>query len=400
LSIEREFDVVVVGGGPAGSTAARALAERGFHTALVEEHEAIGSPVNCSGIVGVEAVERFDLPRSLIRHTLDGVEFRSPRGARHVFRAGRPLAHVLDRTALDRELARRAQAVGVALLLSHRVVGLRRQSRGIELTFDGESTRPLRARAMVLATGAGVSLLKTLDLGGYPGWVLGAQTEVVLADAESVEIHLGKRWAPEGFAWIVPLGQGMAKVGLLTHRDGPEYLRRFLERPEVRTRVAAKPTRIRSSVLPLGFLPRSFADRLLVVGEAAGHIKATTCGGIYYGMLAAELAAEVLERALKEDRFDAVRLSEYEKRWRALLGSEIETGLRARRAFHSLSDDQMERLVSIAFEAGVLDWIREEADFDWHQELIRAVFRHQIVGRLLWTALRDRVQRLRGRGAA
>jgi flavin-dependent dehydrogenase len=119
------------------------------------------------------------------------------------------------------------------------------------------------------------------------------------------------------------------------------------------------------------------------VGEAAGHIKATTCGGIYYGMLTAAMAAEVLDEALKEDQLDASFLSTYERRWRGLLEEEIKVGLKLRRAFHFASDSILDHLISLAGKNGITKLIQDKANFDWHQDLIQEVFRHGTVGSIL-----------------
>jgi flavin-dependent dehydrogenase len=120
-----------------------------------------------------------------------------------------------------------------------------------------------------------------------------------------------------------------------------------------------------------------------VVGEAAGHIKATTCGGIYYGMLTGEIAGDVLERCLTEDRFDAASLSAYEARWRELLEDEIALGLKLRKSVKLAGDWGIERLMAIVRSNGVESLIREKADFDWHRGLIREIFGHRTLGKLL-----------------
>jgi geranylgeranyl reductase family protein len=384
----KSYDVLVVGAGPAGLTAARRLATEGFSVGVLEEHPQIGSPVNCSGILGVEAFERFDLPLDLTRHTLQAVEFVSPRGARWSFEATRPLAHVVLRSELDSLLGARALRAGAEIRLEQKAVDVRRHEDAVEVRVRGEREETLSCRALVLATGAGMPLLKTLRFHEISERLLGVQTELGF-DAERVEVYLGREWAPEGFAWVVPLGEGRAKVGLLCDRDGPQTLRRFLSRPDVAARVSGPPGEIRCSVLPIGFLPRSYDDRILVVGEAAGHIKATTCGGIYYGMLTGEIAADVLDRALVENRLDSGSLASYEVRWRELLEKEIETGLKLRKSFRVVGDWGIERLMALARTNGIGDLIRDRADFDWHRDLIRTVLRHSTIGRILGGGARD-----------
>jgi len=127
----------------------------------------------------------------------------------------------------------------------------------------------------------------------------------------------------------------------------------------------------------MGTLPHSYGDRLLVIGDAAGHVKPTTGGGIYFGHLGARMAAKVLREALVTDSLAAGQLSRYQKDWRAKMGKELSRGYWARWVYAKLSDSQIEgifeTLDSNRMAGSLLD--SDGFSFDWHSKLIATVLR-------------------------
>jgi digeranylgeranylglycerophospholipid reductase len=111
-------DVIVVGAGPAGNYAAYCLARLGYDVLVLEEHQRVGEPVNCSGLIGAEAFERYDLPRRSILRAFDRARFISPGGCEAVVSAHRTVAYVVDRGEFDRSLAEQAQAAGATYRLA------------------------------------------------------------------------------------------------------------------------------------------------------------------------------------------------------------------------------------------------------------------------------------------
>lgn len=135
-------------------------------------------------------------------------------------------------------------------------------------------------------------------------------------------------------------------------------------------------------LIPLQSLPKTYSDRLLVVGEAAGQIKPTTGGGIYYGLVCADIAADTLHRAFQDHEFSGSRLASYEKKWRARLGKELIVGYWAHRIYRMLDNRQIERLHNFISHNGMPQFMAElyEFPFDWHSELILKTLKHLAMG--------------------
>ncbi|MBI3333331.1 MAG: NAD(P)/FAD-dependent oxidoreductase, partial [Candidatus Omnitrophica bacterium] len=247
---------------------------------------------------------------------------------------------------------------------------LRVDPHAVELRQTEEDPSPVRAKVAVIATGFGSNLPLQVGLEGPRAIVYGAQAEVEMEGLRDVEIYLGRAVAPGAFAWVVPLEPGRARVGLTVSKEAPRYFHGFLRHPAVRDRIRTPEPQMLLSPIPTEAIRSSVADRVLVVGEAAGQVKTTTQGGIYYGMFCAAMAAETIEEAIRRDDFRARRLIRYERAWTRAIGQELKAGLSLRQLFSELSDSQIDAMVELGEKEDVIALVKRLAQFDWHRELI------------------------------
>src|SRR5262245_25989493 len=156
------YDAVVIGAGPAGLFASLRLAQSGLRVALLEEHQVVGDPVHCTGILAREAFDQFDLPSHVILNELTTARFFSPSGQDVVYRTRAIEAVAIDREAFDAGLAERAQRAGVDILHRSRATGVRIEGDGVVVTIAGASS--VQARTCVLACGGRYALHRQLGL--------------------------------------------------------------------------------------------------------------------------------------------------------------------------------------------------------------------------------------------
>ena len=391
-------DIVVVGAGPAGSTAARELALDGFDVAVLEEHAEPGLPVHCTGIVGEEVFTSFDLPRELVLKPLQRFRVFSPALDRHFDLDARPgtstAAYILDRALLDRTLAERAREAGARFLFGARVRGVHDARDGVTLHADLDG-RPVtfRARLCVLACGAMSNLPARSGIVPPRTYHRTVQATWAMPDVHEAEIFLGRTVAAGSFGYAVSLGNGTAKVGVINRGAARTGYRRLVEHA-LGPRALHPLTRDTYRRIPMGACRRSVNGRILAVGDAAGQTKTTTGGGIYYAMTCARLLARTVARSRRGADLRVPELTTYDRRWRQLLGLEVQAGLWMRGLFEHVTDEDVDALVALAGSPAVADLISREWSFDFHRRLLLGLARlPEVRGAVLSAAMR----RVRGR---
>ncbi|MFP3985548.1 MAG: NAD(P)/FAD-dependent oxidoreductase [Candidatus Bathyarchaeia archaeon] len=370
-------DVIVVGGGPAGSYSALQAAKLGVQVIICEEHNKVGVPSHCTGHISIENLRHFDLrlPKNVFENEIESAVFYSPSGYRFSVRFPSPVTCVINRELFDQHLLNMALEADAKILYNTHVDSLLIEKGYVKgVTFDrNKKTQKLESKVVIDAEGVSSKLLKRARKSFFKRRIIvnGVQAEVdKLEEMEeaTVEVFLDRNYAPGFFAWLVPRRDGTAKVGLGTINGNPrDCFHRFIHRnPIVRQRL--KQSHITNLVyhpIPLdGPIDRTVYNGLLIVGDAASQVKPTTGGGITMGLTCAEIAGKVAAHAVHNRDSSTNFLSQYESQWRKKIGFDMAAMKRLRFLLAKFSDKQLDKLVILGSRLKLDKDLRNTKDVD------------------------------------
>lgn len=345
-----KYNVVVVGAGPAGASAVRRASETGNKVLLIEKRREVGIPIQCGEFLPalremlnlVPNAKRIKhllkIPTRVIDNYTTHVSIFSPSGKSYTLKFD---ACVLDRGRFDKWLTMEATRKGGELWIGSEVFNIEKKNNKI-FVRRGRKTFIIDADVIIVANGPYSRLTRLLGLDvkkspynySFAIQVLMSNVEI---ESKVVEMYFGREYAPGGYAWIIPKGDDVANVGLGIripfYKSGVslrDYLRKFIEKHPVASKKLKKGAiiSITGGIIPVGGpIPRTFTDKALIVGDAAGQVMASNGGGIPPAVICGDIAGEVAGRKLngKSD------LSLYEKIWKKEVGRELYTSVEIRK---------------------------------------------------------------------
>jgi len=372
-------DAIVVGGGPCGSFAALNLAKLGVNVNVFEEHAEIGVPCHCAGhlsIKGLKLLELYPLPSEIVENVFYGAIFHSPNAKSFRIRFSSPVTCAVNRVLFDRYIAKMAEKAGAHYFLDSVVesVIIKNGFAKAVIVRRGKADEKFSAKVVVDAEGISSKILRQAGLVAFNRRTLVKAVEAEVENVQGletdmVEVFLGRNYAPGFYAWLMPKGDGKAKVGLAAKNGNPRELlqRLMLKHPTASKKLrSAKILQTSFHSITLGGpIPKTFTNGFLVLGDAASQVKPTTGGGVIFGMTCAKIAAEVAYEALRKNALSSDFLCTYQSRCKKTLGSDVKFMLRIKKMLDALPDNKVDGTINFCAKIGLDKALQKFEDMDF-----------------------------------
>lgn len=372
-----DYDVLIVGAGPVGSTFARYMVKNGYKVGILEKKKEIGLPLQCAGLLGRKIKDLNLLPEELILNEVSGAYLHSP--SNHTMKVSKndTQAYVLDRVEYDKYLAETAAAEGAEILLRHKVKSVNSEKGTVKLANNGQK----ELSASVIVGADGHSSLVSNSFNNNAKTVKASQYLIETSnplETDFVNLHVNSTLSP-GFIWSIPVSETQCRVGLFGDHDYQSLkviLSNFIQsNPDFRDSKIIK--KYHGEIPVFNSKKNLVSGNTILLGDAASQVKPTTGGGLLIGFACAKIAADVVTKALDKDKISI--LKEYETLYKNEFEKELKTQLMVQKTFELLSDKDLDEMFIKLKEKGAEDLISTYGDMDSQSPLVKELLKRGLI---------------------
>jgi geranylgeranyl reductase family protein len=321
------YDIIIIGGGPIGLYTAKLCEGLGYRVLIIEEHEEIGKPLRCSGLISSNLEKFIEIKRDFIDHEVSFAFVHSPLTS---LKLGPRKAYVVNRCAFDKYMGE----VTSKILLNTRAEGIQIFKDGVKI----KTNRGLFESEMLIGCD-GANSRVARNFGMRPKEMINGLIAIRKEEnfSDHVDLYFDKTLIRDGFFWRIPRGK-RTEYGVMGKGVNFRYIENFFK---------IKNYERFTGIIPIGPVQKSYFERVLLIGNSAGQTKPWSGGGIIYGLTCSKIASKVVERAFEVNDFSESFLKEYEIEWRRKIGKQISFGMYFRRILKGINNFEMEFIFKI-----------------------------------------------------
>lgn len=392
-----DYDVVVVGAGPVGSTISYYLAQNGLDVAIVEKKKQIGYPLQCAGILSRHIFENNELPDEVIVNAVKGAFLHTKNHILNVEKQ-EDVAYIIDRIAYDQFLLNRAIENGVKLI-NQKVIDVDTE-KGIAFFSNDER---ITSRIIVACDGYNSSISSIIgnDQRNFPAsQMLVSIDEKIMSQfrksdkpiGDYVDTYLFEDILP-GFLWIIPLVNDQYRIGLFSHQSHKEqgkFLMDFLNE-NFDYEIVEKYK---------GFIPiydgenKLVENRVLLIGDAASQVKPTSGGGLLIAFDCCKIASRYIIESIEKD--DVGILQGYQVEFTKKYSKEFSYQFKVQNTLNLLNDKDLDYLFQKLGENDCEKIISEYGDMDNQSVLVKEFIKRGLIFKIVPTFLFKKVVNIFG----
>jgi len=362
LSEEQYYDLVIVGGGPAGSSAAFAAAKNGIKVALLEKENTIAETVRTSGVTWIQNIKEFGIPDDCF-NPIKNFSFCSPNNEVTISDLI-PRAAVLDVRKTYRWLANKAKQSGADIFVKMNVGSVLKNEKGdiVGVCATGPNGK-VNFHSKIVIDASGFTSIVCKAMGYVTQWKrfgAGAEYEVKVdhVDSETWWLMVGQKYSPAGYAWIFPLGNNIVRIGVGVGKpesnvDPTQRLKELIENKvgPIKKLGEITPIEFHYGLIPNDGLSRKTVfNNLILVGDSAGQANPLVLEGIRYAIKFGRVAGKIAADAIKSGKTDRDSLYPYEENWRKEIETKINSAGKVQNRWIGLTDEEWDKELDIIKE--------------------------------------------------